>query len=356
MLLARAHRENGKKRRALTVLKSVIETFGVNKSVTPENGYHPGLVSLYRKTTKSIDSRRQAQLTIESTPPGATIRLNGVKHTEVTPTTIPGLFPTRYFVQLKISNRVSAVHRVNASLDNRGQRVVVDMNFEDALDVNESRVSLRFDNSAHSRSSFTGFATRLGSTLNVDYVLGVGLVNKSGKSKLVAYLVDARTGKKIKEASATANSDLITPKAIERVSTRIASAWKEGEPAQKAYKAWYQNWLGWGLVGAGVVSFGVALVYGLQYSDYRDKAVKAPTGDEQKKYSNLANDIRYNGPIAATIGALFLGGGVTVFILHAKNNPAPTAAGPLSFSLTDHLKLTPQLGVGNASLQLGLDW
>ena len=357
MLLARAHRENGKKKKSRRVLQETIETFGVRDTVRPENGYHPDLVKLYQQTAKKTKALRTAELMVVSTPPGGTVRINGIKQDGTTPLAVKNLAAGRYFVQVSNAARTGCVHMVDVELGNEGQRLAVNLETEDALDSSRNRIALRFDNPSHIKTAYKDIATQLGSTLNVDFVLGIGLETKSGKTRLVGHLVNARTGAKVKTVRAKAGLDLVQPAAVEKVSSKLMGVWQEtGTVATSGHKPWFKNWLGWSLAGAGLITLTAGIYFGLDYLDNVDKAKQANTRDLQRKYQDAANDVRYHGPVLGVIGTLLIGGGVTVFILHAKNNPAPTAADALTLNLGERLKLQPLLGHQSAGLQLGLDW
>lgn len=364
MLLARSHLDSGNEPKATEILREVISLYGDGLEVT-ERDYHPRIVGLFKKVRSSMANDRNSTLSIDTVQPGCEVVLDGRPLSGETPREYRGLYPGVHHVQVRCGAKESMIRRVNLK-PNASVRLVIDVAFENALTVEGGRLGLFFDTPGEVLLNAVPFAAKFGSLVNADLVAVHGFSEKGTRADLKARLVDVKRGVELKNASVPAKTDVVTPSSVRKVvqvlaatdAVKVADEGAGGEDGG-GRMAWYKNYWGWILCGAGAAGIGVGGYFVGSYFSHRSNATAlyAPiTPDNslndqfeyKKSEAQKANDAKLPAGISMGVGGAALATGIVLFILTDKIFPATASApGPRLFA-------TPAVGRDNAGFMATL--
>ena len=323
MSLARAHHDNGNEAKAKEVIEEIIRVFGDDEKVTEEE-YHPNIVGMYRETYRRLSEQRKGSLTVRTIPDGAEVFLNGKRQAQKTPATFEGLYPGKMTVATRVGGRDSMIHKVDIVADTPSE-IAIDIDYETGLAFNEDQFGFRFATHEAIRARAADFATRVGQLLNVDYILLAGLVDTEGRTFLEGYLVNVAERKVERDLALLTKSNVVSNNRVTQLANFVAGREVDLTAGGEA-APWYENGVGWGLVGGGlaVAAAGIGLgVYG--YTTLKDIAEcdpnppKSETGCKSQsdregagQQSKLFTAI---GGVLDGVGAALVIGGAIAFIL-----------------------------------------
>ena len=334
MLLARSHIDNGDRDTARTLLEEIIREYGVRDDVNEDN-YHPDLVALYRETAAALEPRRTASLRVDTgdlTGLEILVSRRPVMQPDgspaLTPYVVDKLLPGDYFVQVRRSESdVSKIHRV--SVPEGGEATLsIDVPFDQALALDDQSIALQFADLATLQARLNEYALRVGALVEVDEVVAVGIVEQGGIRQLVGarYRVAKRSlwravqlpvagrGEADERQLNTAAQVLAGFEDAPAVTGTPIIAGVEEEPT---YEPWYTNWVGWTLIGVGVVGIGVGGYYTGQWLDNQDCAGDAGCGTFEHRLS-AAEDAKSERSVAYAmygVGGAAIVAGALVFAL-----------------------------------------
>lgn len=364
MLLARSHLDNGDEGAAREVLAEIIREYGIRGDVNEDN-YHPTLVAMYHQTAKALESKRTASLRVETLDQaGLQILLNRrtVETAQGTPATTPyviqNLLPGDYHVQVRRSEGdVSKIHRVKLLAD--GETVSsIDLAFDQALTLDDQSIGLAFADIASLEKLLPEYSSRVGRLLEVDQVLAVGVLQRSGAPELFAVRFNVEKKKPIESvqlAVAQAGPDerqLFKATQVicgfEDAPTPTGGRIVMSGTEERGSAPWYTDWIGWTLVGVGVVSVGVGAYFTTDYLDKKSCAEDGSCGPDAAYRQTAADEATTSRNVSYAmygIGGASVVAGVLVFALRDRG-PADAAWDPTRAPLPLFAPLTLPDGGG----------
>ncbi|MBM4394426.1 MAG: PEGA domain-containing protein [Deltaproteobacteria bacterium] len=342
MLLARSHLDSGNEPKASDVLREVIRIYGDQLEVT-DRDYHPKMVKLFQKVKSQMGDERVAAMSVETTPPGCEVVLDGRPLPGETPREFKGLYAGIHHVQVRCGSRESMIRRVVLKRD-ATVHLVVDVGFENALTVEGGRLALAFEGTGEVAAYGVQYAAKFGSLVNADVVVLHGFAELGSRAELKARLVDVKKGIELRGAAVPAKTDVVTPSSVKKlvqvlaatedvkVAAVPATSGGVSSSAPGAHR-WYKSWLGWTLTGLGVG--GLAAGGGLlgSYLSHRGNAtggwsaseiaeINAGRGqgvlDARQSEADKAITMRTGSVISFAAGGALLAGGIVVFVLAEK--------------------------------------
>ena len=314
MNLAVAHRDNGNVEEARKVIVEVVRTFGEEANIT-EDDYHPDLVKIHRDVTEQLQGERRCTLNVRTVPTGAEVMVNGRQVAGTSPVMLEKMYPGKVTVAARVAGMESMVHRHDL-VPGSPLEVTIDVAYEPSLVVNDKSLGFRFPSREVALRKIPGFAARVGSQLNVDYVLVAGLVEIDGKTHIDAHLVNVATGAVEREATLYTHDDAVLTKRVNQVAHVVSGMTVESElQPVVAYRPWYEHPLGMGLVGSGGALLILGAVAGGMYMDYdamagcdtcEAKAIREGYADTAMTWSLVAWPALGLGVAAVVTGAVLM--------------------------------------------------
>lgn len=332
MLLVRSYMENGNKPKAREIMAEIVRQFEDEYPVTTEN-YHPKVVELYKDVFRGLKDKRTASLTITTNPAGCTVYINGRAMRQKTPFTYKGLYPGNLHIQVRKGDLQSMVRKVQVG-PKSSKKADVDLEYESAMSFNAQQFGLTFSNAASMKTNMMNYGAKLGKFLQVDYVVMVGVRKGAQGPVLSAYQFDVKKRKLVREKDLPVKPNVVSQLRITEMSAFIADV-KVDPKTEVTYKPWYTNWIGWTLLGVGVVSGSISGVFFGKFLDHKANA-------EDKNFGNDADrkDQASQGNTAQTNAGIFLGlagasivGSVLVFTLVKFKEDTPNGGGARSTGL-----------------------
>lgn len=328
MMLARSHYDNNNTDKAGAILEDVIRVFGDEVKVTDDE-YHPNIVALYRETYRRLADEPKGSITVRTSPPGATIYINGRKAEQQTPATVDSLYPGQVSVQAVKDGLESMIHKVDIVAGEQAE-LSIEIDYETALSFNDARFGLTFLDRAGLKEKAGTFAKRIGELLSVDKVLVTGLVDIAGRTHLEGYLIDVATGTIDRSESLFTKPNVVSNNRVTQLSMAVS---RKGYVVETVYKPWYTNYIGWTGVGVGVIGLTLGAIF---WADYESKLseVLCPSegGTNCKNFterSALAGDAKSSrtiGGLGFAIAGVGFAGGILAFILMKEEDPDANTA------------------------------
>ncbi|MGM0577455.1 MAG: PEGA domain-containing protein [Myxococcota bacterium] len=325
MLLARSHYDNGNRDKAAGIMEEIIKVFGDEYRVTAEE-YHPDIVALYRETYRRLSEQRKGRLTVRTEPPGAEVFINGKQQQKKTPATYEGLYAGTLTVAARKGGRESMNHKVQIE-EGRPAEVTIDIDYETSLAFNDDRFGFVFSNHETLDRRVADFASRIGSLLDVDYVLVAGLVEREGRTYLEGHLVNVAGQKVVKRHALYTKSNVVSNNRVTQMARLMAGV--DVDEPMTVYKPWYQNWVGWTLVGAGVAAAGAGA--GMYFGPVQSKIDDAECAggpaagckpfDERSDLADEAETQRAVSGVLVGLGAAAIVGGAVAFMVMEEEDP-----------------------------------
>lgn len=318
MMLASSHFFNGNVDKVRGILGEIVRDFGADHPVT-ENDYNPDIVAIYDEVQAEMKARKVGRVTVETSPPGATVYLNGRKQKEVTPATYGKLYPGRVKVSARMGQRDSLVHELQVSLDEVAE-VSIDIDFEAAVAIDSKRFGLVFENPDAIPEQVADFSARVGELLDVEYVLATGLVNRNGKTFLEGYLVDVGKGAVVLQKSDSAKSNVVSKKRVGDQALHMASLPRPGRSFRARFIRPTYAWIGLGsgivgvAVGAGLLGKFNGMLEEVQCVQGPEAGCKDAT--ERGQIAADAESVRAGAYTFLGLGAAGLVAGSTILVLH----------------------------------------
>ncbi len=347
MLLARSHIDSGNSTAAGEVIEDTIRQFGVRADVTDEY-YHPNLVELYRQTSARLEHARSALLEVKSADEkeyeillNRSLVLDSKGAPATTPYLLANLLPGSYHVQLRRSAEdVSKIHRI--VIPDKGRATLtIDMDFDQALYSREDRFGLSFGDSSALRANLVDYASRVGEILEVSEVLVVGLLPVHRRSALSAARINVAERATIQTAEITVEPGLVQDSHYMEATQILcgldappsqAAALLTADAPPPAPQPWYEDWIGWSLVGVGVVSIGGASYFLSDFFVNRDCATDPACATYRRRVAK-ADDAKTSRAVAGAlygVGGAAVTAGVLVFVLRDRTpaHSSTSARGP----------------------------
>ena len=265
MLLARSHYDNGNKAKASEIMEEIIRVFGDEWKVTEED-YHPDIVALYRESYRRLSEARTGSIKVVTEPAGAEVLINGKLQDKPSPATYEGLYPGMVTVAARHGGRDSLVRKVTVELDAPAE-VSIDIDYETSVAFDDKRFGFVFPDEATLQKRVADFASRIGTMLNVEFILVAGLVERDGRTFLDGHLIDVSKKSIERSNSFYTKANVVSNNRVREMAAFVGA--KEYVPPPPSYEPWYTNFLGWGLLGTGLITAGVSLYF---FSDFQTKA------------------------------------------------------------------------------------
>ncbi len=312
MLLVRSYMENGNAAKAREIMTEIVRQFEDEYPVTTDN-YHPKVVDAYKDVFRSMKDQRNAALTITTNPPGCTVYINGRAMRQKTPYTYKGLYSGTLHIQVRKGDLQSMVRKISVK-SNASEKVDIDLEYESAMSFNDRQFGLTFSNSKSAKTHMMNYAARLGAFLQVDFVVLVGVRQTGDGPVLSGYQFDVKNRKLIRETNFKIKANVVSQRRITQMSAFIADV-KVDPTTEITYKPWYTNWIGWTLIGVGVVSGSIAGVFYGKFLEHKDNAEDKTFGGDNEEQANLGNTAQTNAGIFLGLAGASIVGGALVFAL-----------------------------------------
>jgi len=326
LLLARALVDNGDSKSAEKVLDMNVSVFG--DQALDSDVYHPQIVELHNRSRKRFQNLKKGAITLESNPDGARVIINGKDIGLVTPALVEGLAPGEHHVQLVTDRAKSRVHRVRVASETP-QKKTISLSCDGALSWASDGIAFFFENSKQLTDEIGSCSAHLSQTLEVDYVLAIGLVPHPKGAAFIGYIVEATTGRLLQSESILVDPDAVDEDAVERMIEGLSGS-DDGssESGTGVYFGtqgpWYKQWPGWVLTGAGVVSTALAISYFSDFNSQKANAEDPNYRSTDPDTGNTARDAAANQALKSqraawttgVIGVLSLAGAATFFAMH----------------------------------------
>ncbi len=105
-----------------------------------------------------------------------------------------------------------------------------------------------------------------------------------------------------------------------------------GQPGRSDVAPWYRDWVGWTLVGVGVVGAAAGSWMLIHAGDLDDQAADAPTEGERIDLSESADNYRLSGGILLAVGGVSLAVGVVKLFIHDTGHESAPASSRIQAS------------------------
>ena len=319
MLLVRSHMDNGNPPKAKEIMAEIVRTFEDEYPVDTKN-YHPRVVDLYKGVLRDMKDRRTASLTITTNPPGCNVYLNGRAMKQKSPYTFKGLYPGSIRVNVQKGDLQSMVRKLDVG-PKGAAKLDIDLEYESALNFTETTFGLTFSNEDSLKRNMLNYTAKLGNFLEVDYVMLVGVVDREGP-KLVSYQIDIKKKAIVREKALSVKANVVSNRRIAEMSAFLANVdmSKVTAKGDTIILPWYKNWIGWTLIGGGVVLAGVSIPFFVNFLDLQECAEDphcptAPTKDQRIVKAEEALSASQTGGILAGVGGAVIVAGALVMAL-----------------------------------------
>jgi len=338
MSLARANNDSGNSKGLKKALTKLIRFVGDAK--VTDDKYHPALVEMWGKVKKATAKERTSTLKVQAKPSGAEVLINGQPVGDKAPVMLKW-FPGMVYVQARANGQTSKARKILLGKD-RTTTVSIDLEYESGIDLDGESAGVTFASRAVFKERGAEFAQRLGKLLEVDKVALCGLTEKGGKVFIEGHLVDVESGNIDRGTALVTKANVISKNRVNGIATYLATGkLVQVKEDDGAGTIWYENPVGWSLIGLGVVGLGVGVPFFLSYQDKLDQALcqgayTEASGNCNADYNQrviiaeeaeLDRGIAYAGFI---VGGLALIGGVVAMVVMQPSGDGgdDTAQGP----------------------------
>lgn len=321
LLLVQSHIDNNNEKKALELLSELISVYGSDLDITAKD-YHPKLVKLYEKQAGKMMKEKDALLSVATKPAGCDVIINGKNLGVKSPTDFLSMYAGAHYLSVSCGEKESLLRKV-ALERKKKQAVEIDVNFEYSLQKTREKLGFLFENVDDMKNNIGGFSANLGRLLNADYVIVTGFVPEGGGAVLKAFAVKTSSGEGVRTASTSAEKNFVSDTAVKNVFDGLTREIKEVEAASKqpvikeeaAGKAWYKNWIGWTLIGAGAGSAVAGSIYLSKFFTHKSHAEDPDYGGDPYEEKDKAETARTLSGVFFGVGAAAIAGGVLVFVL-----------------------------------------
>lgn len=316
---------------------------GVNRAIMdlakfngemPRGDFHPLIVDESKKVAKVLEAQRTSTIEVTSKPAGAQVLLDGRLLKKRTPMTVKA-FSGMVQVQVKSGGTLSKARKIALGKGAKA-KVAIDLEYEGGVDLDGEATGLIFKSKSSFDARAVEFAKRLGAILKVDKVALCGLIEDDGKDYIAAHVIDVAKGKVDHDTQLVTKSNVVSNKRVDAVANLIGTGTLGGADVDSdSGYIWYENPIGWSLIGLGFVGAGAGV--GLHFlfedtfdqvqcqGDYTSAAGKC---DDDNARAVLAEDATVQRALRNTafvVGGLGLIGGAIVMILMQPDDDESTA-------------------------------
>ncbi len=282
----------------------------------------PEAVALVTRVRDRLRKGLTGVLRVETTPPGAPVLVSG-RFAGVSPVELRDLPSGPYLVEARGPRGRGRLHRVNVATGTAEVRI--DAGLEDALELGASPALVV--PAGTSPESEAQLAAHLGKRLGTDvvYLAGVrpdpkGAILFATRVAVGAARAERWAGVRLGAAGPTREQLSAIARAV-TLGTRdpmllpapgalVTADVPAGPPVR-----WYQDTLGWVLVGAGAAACGGSLVFFSSAGDSADAAERQTRIEDRQRFRNDADSSRMLGYLTVGLGAAAVVGGVVKLAL-----------------------------------------
>jgi hypothetical protein len=308
-----------KKEEAREVLKKLCLI--VPDKIPTVEKYGPYTVARYQEIKKELAKQPKANLKIKTNLKRCQIFLNGTPK-GTSPLKLKNISVGTHIIQLKCEDKISAPKKIVIK-ENQEREVFIDMKFEDSI-ILKDIPRIKFTNKKEKTLYEVNYAKKLAKLIKIKDIIILSI--EKGKRKLLVakYLkgnsiikagIPIRKSPHKRDISALFTY-LLDKKSSYPVVLDIDSyLWPKPQKEEIKLTKWYHDWIGWTILGSGILILGSGIGFGKAANQKRKKAMEV--GDpERTNLEKQADNFSTLSTVMYTLGLVGMIKGLALLFVH----------------------------------------